>query len=96
MFRCEFSGEISDGSVFGYIHATDPITERQRKVLTKTKAAETPVRIAVEFRNKTYVNVFKNSEGDREEIRTEGKEVVKELLIRAKHLDAVKKKYGLA
>lgn len=95
MFRCQFSGEVSDGPVFGYATVTDPSTERQKKIWTKVKEGEKPVRIAVEFRDKTYVNYYRDSEGNREEVITHGREIVKELLIRPKHLDAVKKKYGV-
>lgn len=95
MFRCQFSGEVSDGPVFDYVVIVDPSTERQRKVLSKVKESEKPIRIAVSFRPQTYNNFYKDSENKTEKFVTNGKEIVKELLVRARHLDAVKKKYGL-
>jgi hypothetical protein len=56
----------------------------------KADNREKPVRLVVETRYRKYVNVI-----NREPIESEGTEIVKELLVRAKHVDAVKKRYGL-
>jgi hypothetical protein len=88
MFRCQFSGELSDGAQYRYEWARgdDPKDRNLGRVMLR--AAEKPVRVAVEFRSKSYTN-------ENGEVIGEGREIVKELLIRARHLDAVKRKYGL-
>lgn len=106
MFRCQFSGEKSDPAVY----RTDTRVERTndgKEVLTTEKALvrapEKPVRIIIARRPKEYVNYYllRNEEGEviipyrREEKVTKGFEIVKELVIRAKHVAAVKAKYGI-
>lgn len=57
---------------------------------------EKPVRLVVETRAQQYVNEIRGDE--REVIRnvTTGTEIVKEVIVRARHVDAAKKRFGLA
>jgi hypothetical protein len=89
MFVCEFSGEVSDEAVVKFVeksHYPDGM-----KVMTKVveRPAEKPLRVVIQKRLITYVD------GQTGNAYAEGSEIVQELMIRAKHLDAVKKKYGL-
>lgn len=95
MFRCEFSGEVSDGPVFDFITVVDPSTDRPSKVLSRVKESEKPLRVVIQSRAQSYANVYKDAEERGVKVMTEGHEIVKELLIRERHLDAVKKKYNL-
>lgn len=98
MFRCQFSGEVSSPAIW----KTEKVNERlengnwvERTVKTFVSGPEKPIRVVVEIRRRDYANVIRTEEG-REEFTTSGTEIVKELTIRAKHLAAVKEKYGIA
>jgi hypothetical protein len=55
---------------------------------------EKPVRIAVEFRNKEYKNTYRDEEGY-QNVTTYGSEIVKEILVRVRHLEEIRRKYNL-
>lgn len=99
MFRCQFSGEVSDGPVYRTVARTEKDSEgkevkfRERQLV---KAAEKPVRVVVEVRPRTYENWGRDDDGYRIRLDdTQGFEIVKELTVRARHVEAVKKKYGI-
>lgn len=92
MFRCQFSGEVSDGAEYRYQWVKDDDvkqSEARRLECVCVRHAETPVKIVVQWRRKVYTNQYG-------EVIGEGREIAKELTIRAKHLEAVKHKYGLS
>jgi len=102
MFRCQFSNEISSPAVW----KTESVSEQKSEgnwteklgskyVRVLVTAAEKPVKVVIETRRREYNNEFWSEENGREAFTTYGTEIVKELTIRARHLDAVKKKYGL-
>lgn len=98
MFRCQFSGEVSEPAEYRWEWINDPdVAGRrfQRRVLVK--AAEKPVKVAIEFRNVIYENYQYDPEIERR-VRGEdtyGFEITKEIIVRKQHLEAVKKKYRL-
>lgn len=91
MFRCEFSGELSKPAEWGWTWQTE--TDKQGHVyrtnLVKrvTTQAEAPIRVVVAEREMKYFN-------EKGQLVGTGREIAKTLLIRAKHFDAVKEKYG--
>lgn len=99
MFRCQFSGEKSEGTTY----QTEVVSERLEdgRWVSKTKrtflsAPEKPVRVVVEKRPKTYVNRVYNEDGEGwYEVETQGWEIVRELLVRPRHVEAVKARYGV-
>ncbi len=100
MFKCEFSGEISDGPVKAVVRDLNKTADgAEVKGLTQSyveKAAERPMKVVVESRKVTYQNYGFDDDGNRVRLPdTYGVETIKEITIRAKHLDAVKKKYNL-
>lgn len=60
-----------------------------------SRVKESPVRLVIQSRKRTYDHRVKTEEGV-EHFQTQGSEIVKEIVIRASHLDAAKKKFGLA
>jgi hypothetical protein len=91
MFRCQFSKELSKEAEWSLVWLTEVDkyghafrTKLVKKVVTP---AETPIRVVIAERPATYYN-------DRGQVCGSGTEIVKTLLIRAKHLEAVKEKYG--
>lgn len=98
MFRCEFSGEVSDKAIYSFntipdpdsapASGTDGIRISRR---TLTSPAEKPVILVIKLRSKEYVNY--DEEGYAQ--TTQGFEILKEIRVRAKHVEAAKKHYGL-
>lgn len=98
MFRCQFSGEFSEPSVYKneWVH-DENYDGCRRQVRVLVRAAEKPVKLAIEFRTRVYENYSYDSETGRRfrEEDSYGREIVREITVRAKHLEAVKKKFGL-
>lgn len=93
MFKCQFSGEVSQPAEFAVVIVEENITrDTPRKALRRVKEAEKPIRVIVQVAPKAYTNYDAENENY---YTTQGSAVVKELLIRAKHLEAVKAKYNL-
>jgi len=91
MFRCDFSGEQSKPADWSWVRPVEMDRNGNKaygmpvkKIVTP---AETPVRVVVAERSMTYF-------GEHGEVIGHGTEIVKVLTIRAKHLEAVKEKYG--
>lgn len=99
MFRCEFSGEISDGPVYKTVITTEKDTCGQdtkniQRVLVKP--AEKPVKVVIESRSTNYKNFGYDEDDRRTQLPdTHGTEIVKELTVRACYVEAVRKKYGV-
>ena len=98
MFRCEFSKEMSDPAIFKFDTVPDtdsaPTGDAEgirKNVRQLVKAAEKPVTLVVRTRSKEYVNY--DEEGYA--YGSSGYEIVKEIRIRAKHLEAAKLHYGV-
>lgn len=99
MFRCQFSGETSEPARYKYEWVIDENNEGHRYQVRKlVNPAEKPVKIAIEFRNRSYENFSYDLELGRRyrEEDTYGQEIVREITVRPKYVEAVKKKYGLA
>lgn len=98
MFRCQFSGEVSDPAVNELKFIPHPNLDGKR-VLAKVlvKPAEKPVKVVIKTRSVKYENFSYDKETNRrfKSDDTYGTEIVKEILVRAKYLEAVKKKFGL-
>jgi hypothetical protein len=99
MFRCQFSGEASDGPVYRTVVKTEKTNDgkeskaRERELV---KPAEKPVRVVIETRHRTYENWGWDEEGRRVRLDdTQGSEIVRELTVRSRHVEAVKRKYGI-
>lgn len=91
MFRCEFSGELSKPTEWGWTWQTETDkqgnTYRTNLVKKVTTPAEAPIQVIIAERDVEYINEKGQSIGV-------GHEITKTLQIRAKYLDAVKEKYG--
>lgn len=91
MFRCQYSGEISDPVEYGFFERPsldDP--NKTERVYGVVKAAEKPVKVVVEYRRRDYSHSYKDEEGDLQFYKTKGTEIAKEIMIRAKYLDKFK------
>jgi len=98
MFRCEFSGELSDGAVWQMVDAMNESSKHRERVRKLVSPAEKPVFIIVETRKKNYNNLTKTKKlrrGKEEETTTtsmtEGYEIVREIKVRQKYADEVRK-----
>jgi hypothetical protein len=99
MFRCQFSGEKSEGSVY----RTEVVNEKledgrwvSKSRRTFVSGPEKPIKIVIETRPKSYVNRKYNEDGiGWVEVETFGTEIVRELTVRPRHVDAVKARYGV-
>lgn len=99
MFKCQFSGEISSPALWKTEKVNTQTADGkwlERVVKTLVSGPEKPMRVAIQTRGREYVNAIRTEDDGRVEWVTKGTEIVKELTIRAKHLAAVKEKYGFA
>lgn len=98
MFKCEFSGELSEGAVWQFTETLNENTKHRQRTRKLVRAAEKPVVIVVETRRKTYNNLYttkKMRKGREEESlasnTSEGFEIVREIRVREKYADQVRK-----
>jgi len=99
MFRCQFSGEVSDPAIYKTITSNDRLEDGRWVSKTKrvfVSPTEKPVRLVIETRAREYTVTAFDEEGIRYTYTTQGTEIVRELLIRPRHVEAAKAKYGLA
>jgi hypothetical protein len=98
MFRCQFSGEVSDPAIFKTVTYNERLEDGRWVSKTKrvfVSGVEKPVKIVVETRPRSYTNYWYDDEGVKHAFETQGTEIVRELMVRPKHLEAVKAKYKL-
>lgn len=92
MFRCQYSGELSEPAEYRKRLVMNDDTGKKEEVFYRSKTPETGVKIVVETRQVTYSNYNRDT---KENVVTYGIETVKELLVRSKYVDDVKSKYRL-
>lgn len=103
MFKCEFSGDISDPAVYRTVRETDrpsgsSETDPQYRMAERAyrqlvTPAEKPVKLVIATRARVYGENALDSDGYPVE-PTHGTEIVKEITIRRRHLETARKHYG--
>ena len=94
-FRCDVTGEKSKEAVWGTKEWTHELTGETRTVYTMLEPAEKPLKIVVTSREVSYDCSYEDEDGYVEHFTTNGKEVVKEITIRACNYELAKKVYNL-
>ncbi len=100
MFRCEYSGERSKPAKWAWRKASDLLEANsiQGMVYERISSAEKPVKIVIESESFEHINHFireRNWKPVNCTSRSSGSRIVKELTIRAKYFDEVRKKFEL-
>lgn len=98
MFRCQFSGEVSDPAIWKTVTFNERLEDGRWVSKTKrvfVSGVEKPIKLVIETRPRQYTVTAFDEEGIRYTYTTQGSEIVRELMVRPRHVEAVKAKYGL-